>query len=87
MTTKPALPFPNGINLQVFRDDGKWDNYTKWFMRTHKQINELFVAKITLAHYEGQDEVAYDSAEWVVKSNQLVEDYPNCVFIYTSYND
>ena len=79
-----ALPFPLGIKLRVFRDDGNWDNYSAWFMRTHKQIEDLFVAGITLGHYEGSEEPAYDHHEWCDKADRLLRDYPGCVFVYAS---
>ena len=79
---KPRLPFPIGIKLQVFKDDGNWDNYRAWFLRTQEQLQRLFVANITLGHYEGTDEPAYSHREWIAKSQQLVDTYPDCVFIY-----
>lgn len=77
-----ALPYPVGINFIVFKDDGNWDKYRQWFLRTQQQIQSLFVAKITLGHYEGTDEPAYSHSEWVAKSKQIVADYPDCVFVY-----
>ena len=79
---KAALPYPIGINVLVFRDDGNWHLYRSWFLRTQNQIETLFVARITLGHYEGTDEPAYSHREWIAKSEQLVEEYPDCVFIY-----
>ena len=79
---KAALPYPIGINVLVFRDDGNWHLYRSWFLRTQNQIETLFVARITLGHIEGTDEPAYSHREWIAKSEQLVEEYPNCVFVY-----
>ena len=79
---KAALPYPIGINVLVFRDDGNWHLYRSWFLRTQNQIETLFVARITLGHIEGTDEPAYSHREWIAKSEQLVEEYPDCVFIY-----
>lgn len=82
MIQKAALPFPLGITMQVFRDDGKWDEYSAWFKRSSMDLRDLFVAKITLGHYDGSDEPAYSHSEWVRKADQLVTEYPGCVFIY-----
>jgi hypothetical protein len=82
----PALPYPIGINVVVYKDDGNWDNYRQWFLRTQAQLEKLFVARITLSHYEGIEEPAYTHAEWVRKSASLVEKYPNCIFVYSSNN-
>jgi len=81
---KPVLPFPNSINVLVFRDDGNWDNYRAWFLRTQKQIETLSVARITLGHIEGTDEPAYSSLEWAIKADGLIAQYPDCVFVYGS---
>ena len=78
----PVLPYPIGINIQVFRDDGNWQKYRAWFLRTHAQIEELFVARITLAHFEDSEDPAYSHSEWCRKAESLVDDYPNCIFIY-----
>ncbi len=78
----PALPYPIGIEISVFKDDGQWDKYSRWFMRPMHQVTALSVAKITLAHYEGEDEPAYSHSEWCRKSAQLVEQYPDCIFVY-----
>lgn len=82
--TQAQLPYPIGINVIVFKDDGNWEKYRQWFLRTQKQIETLFVARITLGHYEGTDEPAYTHSEWVGKSAALVEKYPDCVFVYGS---
>lgn len=85
MTTKQsALPFPIGLNVLVFKDDGNWHKYRSWFLRTQKQIEDLFVARITLGHYEGSDEPDYDHESWCRKSDQLVSQYPGCIFVYGS---
>jgi hypothetical protein len=80
--TTAALPYPIGINVLVFRDDGQWDNYRQWFLRTQKQIEELLVARITLGHYTDTDEPAYSHSDWVRKASELVATYPDCVFVY-----
>jgi hypothetical protein len=82
--TQAHLPYPIGINLIVFKDDGNWDKYRAWFLRTQKQIETLFVAWITLGHYEGSDEPDYDYESWCRKSEQLVTQYPGCIFVYGS---
>lgn len=85
MRTKPfALPFPLSINVLVFKDDGNWEQYAKWWMRPHWQTKELCVARITLGHYEGSDEPDYDCDGWRRKSEQLVKTYPGCIFVYAS---
>lgn len=81
---KAVLPYPLGINMQVFQDDGNWGNYRAWFLRTHEQLQRLFVAKITLGHYEGTGDPAYSYREWIAKSQQIVDAYPQCVFVYGS---
>lgn len=80
-TTAPALPYPIGIQISVFRDDGQW-NYPKWWMRPVHQQLALQVARIALAHYEGSEDPAYTAAEWASKSEALVEQYPDCIFVY-----
>ena len=77
-----CLPYPTGINVKVFKDDGNWEAYRSWWMRPSSKLRELTVAEITLSHFEGEDEPAYSHAEWVRKSKQLVEKYPNCIFVY-----
>ena len=77
-----ALPYPTTINLKVFQDDGQWQNYRAWFMRSSEQLTRLAVADITLGHYEGSDEPAYTAKEWRRKADQLVAQYPGCVFVY-----
>jgi hypothetical protein len=81
---KAALPYPIGLNILVYKDDGQWGNYHAWFLRTHEQLKRLFVAKITLAHFEGEDEPCYSFSEWCRKSNQLLGAYPECIFVYGS---
>ena len=81
-TTKPALPYPIGIKINVFKDDGNWGNYRAWFMRTNADLRNLSVATITLAHFEGEDEPAYTHAEWCDKADRLLAQYPDCIFIY-----
>lgn len=80
--TQPALPYPIGIKINVFKDDGNWGNYRAWFMRTDADLRNLSVVTITLAHFEGEDEPAYTAAEWANKAARLVEQYPDCIFIY-----
>ena len=80
---EPALPYPVGINISVFRDDGEWDKYTKWFMRPMHEVVSLAVCKITLAHYEGDETPAYTHDEWCEKAESLVTEYPDCIFVYT----
>lgn len=83
MSTETAcLPYPIGINVVVYRDDGNWNKYSKWFMRPMHQVQALLVARITLAHYEGEDEPAYTHSEWVRKADKLVQQYPDCIFVY-----
>ena len=77
-----ALPYPISINMTVFRDDGQWGNYRAWFLRPVQQLERLAVAKITLGHFEGSDEPAYTAEQWRRKSDQLVVQYPGCVFVY-----
>lgn len=79
---KPALPYPIGITINVFRDDGRWDEYSAWFMRSNRDLIDLAVVKITLAHYEGEDEPAFSHDEWCDESERLVAEYPDCLFIY-----
>lgn len=80
--TAPSLPYPIGIQLSVFRDDGNWSQYRKWWMRpVHQQI-ALQIARITLAHYDGSEDPAYTADEWAAKADALVEQYPSCVFVY-----
>ena len=81
---KPALPYPIGLNVLVYKDDGRWVNYRAWFLRTQEQLNRLFVAKITLAHFEGDDSPCYSFDEWCKKADQLLEMYPDCIFVYGS---
>jgi hypothetical protein len=81
---RPELPFPIGVKILVFKDDGNWHRYRSWFLRTQKQIETLFVARVTLAHYEGLDEPDYDYQSWCRKASQLVAQYPGCVFVYAS---
>jgi len=78
----PALPYPLSLTVDVYRDDGNWGAVTRWFMRSMHVLQELFVVRITLAHYEGEDEPCYTHDEWCRKADQLLETYPNCVFIY-----
>ena len=86
MTTATAsLPYPIGINLTVYRDDEEWDKYPRWFSRPSHQLAELFVARITLGHYrdeEGNTEPAYTYPEWCEKADQLLTEYPGCLFVY-----
>ena len=81
-----ALPFPLGVKLQVYRDDGQWDNYRAWFLRPVAVLHSLLVTRITLGHYvtESGPEPAYSPDEWHRKAEQLVADYPDCVFVYGS---
>lgn len=81
-TATPALPYPTSINMTVFRDDGQWGNYRAWFLRSVEQLERLAVAKITLGHFEGSDEPAYTAEQWRRKADQLVAQYPGCVFVY-----
>ena len=90
-TKTAALPHPIGINMTVYRDDSNWDKYSRWFMRPMHQIRDLFVAKITLAHYvdsEGEPinggEPAYSHDEWCDKADRLLAEYPGCIFVYAS---
>lgn len=83
MPNEPALPFPIGITITVYRDDGNWDRYSSWLMRPHHHLRDLFVARITLGHPEGSDEPDYDSRSWGEKAKQLIAEFPNCVFVYT----
>lgn len=76
----PALPYPNKLTVQVFHDDGNWP--TQWFMRPIHEIRELFRAKIVLAHYDGEEQPAYTVEQWRQKSEQLVAQYPDCIFVY-----
>ena len=80
-TSAFSLPYPVGINVKVFRDDGNW-GVSPWFVRSNHVLRSLHVANITLAHYEGEGEPAYTAEEWARKSREIVEKYPNCVFIY-----
>ena len=79
--TKPVLPYPQSLRIKVFKDDGKWD-FGPWFMRSHHILDSLYVATITLAHYEGSEEPCYTAAEWAAKADKLTAQYPDCVFIY-----
>lgn len=76
------LPYPIGLGVTVYKDDGQWDQYRAWFLRTQEQLKRLFMAQITLAHYEGEDEPCYTYDEWCRKSEQLVMQYPDCIFVY-----
>lgn len=78
----PALPYPRGLTIHVYEDDGGFEG-TRWFMRAQHVLNALYRATITLAHYEGEEEPCYTAAEWCRKADSLLEQYPNCVFIYT----
>ena len=79
---KPCLPYPVGINVRVFRDDGRWDQYSAWWKRASHELRSLQVANITLGHWEGTDEPAYTADEWAAKADRLVEQYPDCIFVY-----
>ena len=87
MKITATLPHPIGINIVVYKDDGNWDQYRAWFLRTQRQLNDLFVAKVVLAHYEGSDEPDYSHLDWCRKSAQLVQQYPGCIFVYSSNED
>lgn len=82
MKKQAALALPVGLDVLVFKDDGNWDKYRSWFMRSTDQLEDLFVARITLGHYEGSDEPDYDHNSWCRKSEQLVKRYPGCIFVY-----
>lgn len=79
---QPALPYPIGITINVFRDDGRWGEYRAWFMRSDRDLRALAVAKITLAHFDDEDEPAFSHDEWCDESERLVAEYPDCLFIY-----
>lgn len=79
--TAPALPYPLSLTIDVYKDDGGFEG-TRWFMRPQHILRELFVARITLRHIEGDDEPYYTAAEWSAKADRLVAQYPNCIFIY-----
>jgi len=83
--TQPAsavLPYPRKLTLDVYRDDARWSQYPDWFRRPSQQLNELFVARITLAHRLDSNEPDYSYAEWCEKSARLIAEYPDCVFVY-----
>tara|TARA_R110002110_G_scaffold13929_10_gene66184 strand:- start:1306 stop:1578 length:273 start_codon:yes stop_codon:yes gene_type:complete len=84
MTDKMTLPYPNSLNITVYSDDGKWEDYEKHFMRSSSDLQKLFVSSIILAHYEGEDDPDYSLAEWDKKSAELLKTYPNCIFVYTA---
>lgn len=83
MDVKPALPYPIGIKIDVYRDDGKWDEM-RWWERASHVLKSLAVCRITLAHYDGEDEPCYTVDEWGVKADELVQKHPGCVFVYVS---
>lgn len=77
------LPYPIGIHISVYRDDGKWENYRRWFQRN--DLPQLAVAKVTLRHTideKGEAEPAYTAKEWEQKAASLQVEFPNCVFVY-----
>lgn len=78
---EPAIPYPTGTHITVFRDDGKWGDMP-WWRRGAAELKSLLVCRITLAHYDGEDEPAYSWSEWVEEADQLVREYPDCVFVY-----
>ena len=82
-TQTPALPYPIGINVTVYRDDSKWSEYRAWFLRSPSVLNELFVARITLSHFVESAEPTYTAAQWADKAERLVAEFPDCVFIYS----
>ena len=85
----PVLPYPKSTSIKVYSDDGKWDNYSAWFMRRQKDLLELYIITYNLRT------VAYDSdrpddqdvdltiKEWSELADDLMRDHPNCLFIYT----
>jgi len=86
MKTKALLPFPNSLSLYVFSDDGNWDSYGSWFKRPWKEMASLVRARIILGHREGSAEPDYSVEEWERKAEQLVQQFPNCVFVFGSYS-
>lgn len=78
----PALKYPTGLTMTIFKDDGRWSEYRAWFMRTDSDLRTLHLTRLTLAHYEGDDEPAYTHEQWCDKADRLLDEYPNCVFIY-----
>lgn len=79
-SASPVLPYPECVELWVFEDDGAFEG--RWFRRPIHILERLFVAKITLRHYEGEDSPCYTAAEWAAKADQLVARYPGCLFVY-----
>ena len=78
----PALAYPIGSIIHVYKDDGKWDNYPAWFLRSNQDLRNLFVCSYDLPTDEDGD-VDYSLRQWEKVSQQLVNDHPDCLFIYT----
>lgn len=82
MVSSSVLPYAVSSSISVYKDDGNWDDYSAWFMRSDQDLNNLFVCNYQLPTDEDGD-VDYSRFSWEKFSQKLVEDHPDCLFIYT----
>lgn len=84
-----ALPYPISHKISVYRDDGRWGEYRAWFLRTDRDLRDLYVcdyrlrtSKIDPEDEEEDEEVDLTAKEWREVAAKLVDRHPQHVFIY-----
>lgn len=75
-----SLPYPISSQIDVYQDDPKWDQHTKWFMLPMHVLKELFVCRYELPVDEDGDYCG----DWKQDSEFLLNKHPSCVFVYCS---
>lgn len=65
--------------VKVYRDDGHWEEYTKWFMRSNADLNSLFVTE-AFVDYEPAN-VSWEEALALVVQ-YASERYPDHILVY-----
>ena len=78
-----VLSYPVSTSIKVYRDDGNWDKYDRWWQRPTYQTRDLYVVNVDL-RTDDQGDVDLSHSEWVDAADALLRDYPDSVFIYTS---
>jgi hypothetical protein len=78
----PALKYPVSSTIRVYKNDGKWDNYSAWFLRSDRDLENLFVCGYGLPVDEDGD-VDFSIFDWKSFSQKIINDHPGCLFIYS----
>lgn len=77
-----TLPYPISTTIYVYRDDGQWDQYAKWFMRPRREIASLFITRYVLPVNARTGELDISPENWEYIAQRLVREHPDGMFIY-----